>query len=65
MQSFSTIVGEVKYAPNGEWAKPRVLHIQFQGVKGNDLEQFKRPGTQVIVYPKELASGKLRYPYSP
>lgn len=65
MQSFSTIVGEVKYAPNGEWAKPRVLHIQFQGVKGNDLEQFKRPGTQVIVYPKDLASGKLRYPYSP
>lgn len=64
MQSFSTIVGEVKYAPNGEWAKPRVLHIQFQGVKGNDLEQFKRAGTQVIVYPKELASGKLRYPYS-
>jgi branched-chain amino acid transport system substrate-binding protein len=64
MQSFGTIVGEVKYAPNGEWAKPRVLHIQFQGVKGNDLEQFKRPGTQVIIYPKELASGKLRYPYS-
>jgi hypothetical protein len=34
------------------------------GSKGNDLEQFKRSGTQVIVYPKELASGKLRYPYS-
>jgi branched-chain amino acid transport system substrate-binding protein len=62
--SFSTIVGEVKYAPNGEWAKPRVLMVQFQGVKGNDLEQFKRPGTQVIIHPRELASGTLRYPYS-
>jgi branched-chain amino acid transport system substrate-binding protein len=62
--SFSTIVGDVKYAPNGEWAKPRVLMVQFQGVKGNDLEQFKKPGTQVIIYPKELASGTLRYPYS-
>jgi branched-chain amino acid transport system substrate-binding protein len=54
----------VKYAPNGEWAKPRVLHVQFQDVRGNDLEQFKKAGTQAIVYPKDLASGRLRYPYS-
>jgi branched-chain amino acid transport system substrate-binding protein len=57
-QRFSTIVGEVKFAPNGEWARPRVLLIQFQGVKGNELDQFKKQGTQVIVYPKELASGE-------
>jgi branched-chain amino acid transport system substrate-binding protein len=62
--SFSTIVGEIKYAPNGEWTKPRVLHVQFQGVQGNDLEQFKKPGTQTIIYPKHLASGTLRFPYS-
>jgi branched-chain amino acid transport system substrate-binding protein len=62
--SFNTIVGEVKYAPNGEWARPRVLHVQFQGVTGNDLEQFKKAGTQTVIYPKHLASGTLRYPYS-
>ena len=62
--SFNTIVGEVRYAANGEWATPRVLMVQFQGVSGNDLEQFKKPGTQVIVHPKELATGTLRYPYS-
>jgi branched-chain amino acid transport system substrate-binding protein len=62
--SFNTIVGDVKYAPNGEWAKPRVLMVQFQNIRGNDLEQFKKPGTQVIVHPKELASGVLRFPYS-
>jgi len=62
--SFSTIVGDIKYGPNGEWAKPRVLHVQFQGVRGNDIEQFKKPGTQTIVYPKHLASGALRFPYS-
>jgi branched-chain amino acid transport system substrate-binding protein len=61
---FDTVVGDVNYAPNGEWAKPRVLFVQFQGVKGNDLEQFTRPGTQVIVYPKELTSGRLQFPYS-
>src|SRR5262249_3526019 len=54
-QTFDTVVGNVKYAANGEWAEPRVLLVQFQGVKGNELEQFKTPGTQVIVYPNELA----------
>ena len=33
-------------------------------VKGNDLDQFKRAGTQAIVYPKDFASGKLQFPYS-
>ena len=63
-QAFQTIVGEVKYGANGEWARPRVLHVQFQGVRGNDLEQFKRPGTHTIVHPKQLASGTLRHPYA-
>jgi branched-chain amino acid transport system substrate-binding protein len=63
-QSFSTIVGNVKFSTNGEWAKPRVLMVQFQGIRGNDLEQFKKPGTQVIIFPKELATGALRFPYS-
>jgi branched-chain amino acid transport system substrate-binding protein len=62
--SFKTIVGDISYAPNGEWAKPRVLQVQFQNVKGNDLEQFKKAGTQVILFPNDLASGKLQFPYS-
>jgi len=62
--SFETIVGKIEYAPNGEWKSPRIFWVQYQGVKGNGLEQFKKPGTQVIVYPKELASGKLQFPYS-
>ncbi len=62
--SFKTIVGDVRYAPNGEWAVPRVLQIQFQKLKGNDLEQFKHAGTQVIVFPKEFASGVLKMPYA-
>ena len=58
------IVGKIEYAPNGEWKNPRIFWVQYQGVKGNGLEQFKKPGTQVIVYPEELASGKLQFPYS-
>lgn len=62
--SFDTIVGKVAYAGNGEWKDPRVLWVQYQNVKGNGLDQFKKAGTQVIVYPKELASGKLQFPYA-
>jgi branched-chain amino acid transport system substrate-binding protein len=62
--SFDTIVGKVEYAPNGEWKNPRVLWVQYQNVKGNGLDQFKKPGTQVIVYPKGFASGQLLLPYS-
>jgi branched-chain amino acid transport system substrate-binding protein len=62
--SFKTIVGNIRYAPNGEWAVPRVLQTQFQKIKGNGLEQFKRAGTQVILYPTEFASGTLQTPYA-
>jgi branched-chain amino acid transport system substrate-binding protein len=62
--SFKTIVGEIRYAPNGEWAVPRVLQTQFQKINGNDLDQFKRAGTQVIVFPTEFASGTLQAPYA-
>ncbi len=51
-------------AENGEWEKPRLIFVQYQGVTGNDLEQFKHPGRAVILYPPQFKSGELRYPYS-
>jgi len=62
--TFKTIVGDVKFGADGEWAKPRMLTIQYQNVKGNDIEQFTRPGTQVILYPPEFKTGTLRYPFA-
>ena len=38
--TFHTIVGDVAFAPNGEWAKSRVLFIQYRDIKDNDVEQF-------------------------
>ena len=49
--TFKTIVGDIKFGPNGEWIEPRVLEVQFQNVKANDLEQFKDPKTEVILWP--------------
>jgi len=61
---FGTIVGDVKFADNGEWEKSRALFVQYQNIVGNDYKQFGEPGKQVILYPPEYKSGKLLYPYS-
>ena len=61
--TFKTIVGDIKFGANGEWATPRILMTQFQKVKGNDMKQFDTPGTQVILYPESLKSGELKYPF--
>lgn len=61
---FDTVVGKVKFGPDGEWAKDRTITIQFQGIKGSDVEQFKHPGRQVVLYPDQYKSGKLIYPYA-
>src|SRR6266481_5626658 len=36
--SFNTIVGEVAFGKDGEWSKPRILMVQFQGILGTDIE---------------------------
>jgi branched-chain amino acid transport system substrate-binding protein len=61
--TFKTVVGDVKFGAKGEWAESRVLQVQFQNVKGNDVGQFKDAGTQVVVAPAGYESGKLIYPY--
>ncbi len=61
---FDTIVGKVKFGADGEWAKDRVVAIQFQNIKGSDIEQFKHPGRQTVVYPDDYKSGNLIYPYA-
>jgi len=61
--TFKTIVGSTKFGPNGEWTQPRVLAVQFHGVKGNGLDQFRQAKTETVLWPDSLKSGELRYPY--
>jgi branched-chain amino acid transport system substrate-binding protein len=62
--TFHTLVGDIKFGPNGEWTEPRVLAVQFQGVQSHDLEQFRDPKVEVILWPPTLNSGELRAPYT-
>jgi branched-chain amino acid transport system substrate-binding protein len=62
--TFHTVAGDVTFGPNGEWTEARVLEVQFQNVKGNDVEQFKDPKTEVVLYPPALKNGNVIYPYA-
>ena len=44
---FKTIVGDITFGKDGEWSKPRVLEVQWQGIKGNTLDEFKDTKTEV------------------
>src|SRR2546425_9518218 len=61
---FSTIVGKIKFGKNGEWAKGRTLMVQYQKVQDGNIEQFRQPGKKPVLYPEELKSGNIIYPYS-
>jgi branched-chain amino acid transport system substrate-binding protein len=62
--TFSTVVGDITFGKDGEWAKSRVFFTQFQHVTGNSVDQFKDTTHEVIVWPKEYKSGDMIYPYA-
>jgi branched-chain amino acid transport system substrate-binding protein len=33
---FNTVMGDIQFGKNGEWAHPRVLQVQFQGIAGHE-----------------------------
>jgi branched-chain amino acid transport system substrate-binding protein len=61
--TFKTVVGDVAFGKDGEWAKSRQLFTQFQNVAPNDLEQFRTGSKQVILWPAEYKTGNMIYPY--
>jgi branched-chain amino acid transport system substrate-binding protein len=61
---FNTVVGKIKFGKNGEWAKGRTLMVQYQKIKGNGIEQFRGAGTKPVLWPDELKSGNIIYPYA-
>ena len=62
--TFKTVGGDFAFGPSGEWKEARVLEVQFQNVKGNDVEQFKNQKVEVVLYQSGLKDGDLIYPYS-
>jgi branched-chain amino acid transport system substrate-binding protein len=61
--TFNTIMGPVKFGAGGEWTESRMIVVQYHGIKGDALDQFKDMNVQTIVGPSKYATGKLIYPY--
>jgi branched-chain amino acid transport system substrate-binding protein len=62
--TFDTVMGKVKFGVNGEWAEPRVLQVQFQGISGTEVDQFRNGSRQIVVSPPKFTSGEFRFPYA-
>lgn len=61
--TFKTIVGDVKFGADGEWEKGRVILVQYHGIKGNDIAQFRGMDTMKVLGPAEYKSGDVTAPY--
>jgi branched-chain amino acid transport system substrate-binding protein len=58
-----TIVGPIAFSADGERKETATLQAQFRGVTDKNIEQFRNPGKQVILFPDNLKSGELITPF--
>jgi branched-chain amino acid transport system substrate-binding protein len=58
-----TIVGPIAFSADGERKETATLQAQFRGVVDKNIEQFRKPGKQVILFPEKLKSGDLISPF--
>ena len=61
--TFKTVVGDITNGKDGEWAESRLVWTQFQGIKTNSLDEFRKPETEVVLLPKAFQSRTLITPY--
>jgi len=62
--TFTTVMGDIKFGKDGEWAKARWMQVQYHGIKqGAGLDTWKGMSYQTVISPPELATGKVIYPY--
>ncbi|MDP2330015.1 MAG: amino acid ABC transporter substrate-binding protein [Reyranella sp.] len=60
---MSTIVGPIAFSPDGERKESATLMAQFRGVVDKNIEQFRTPGKQVILFPEKWKTGDLIQPF--
>src|SRR5512134_3520869 len=60
---MKTIVGPIRYGPDGEWATPRVVQAQYRGVVDKNVEQFRDPKKFVVLYPDQFKTGEVIAPF--
>jgi branched-chain amino acid transport system substrate-binding protein len=61
---FDTVAGKFSFAKDGEWSKARQVWTQFQNVQPKNLNQFRDGSVQPVLWPAELKTGNVIYPYA-
>jgi branched-chain amino acid transport system substrate-binding protein len=61
--TIPTIMGPIKFGKNGEWAESGMMQVQYHGIKGNDLEQFRGMDIQTVVHPTKMKTGEAVVPF--
>ena len=56
-KTHTTLIGDIKFAADGEWEFDRQILVQFRGIKGNGLDQFKGMDVQPVLYPPDAKTG--------
>lgn len=58
-----TIVGPIAFGPDGERKESATLMAQFRSVVDKNIEQFRNPGKQIILFPEKWKTGELVAPF--
>jgi branched-chain amino acid transport system substrate-binding protein len=58
-----TIVGPIAFSADGERKENATLMAQFRGVADKNVDQFRGPGKQVILFPDKLKTGEIVSPF--
>src|SRR6201996_4101226 len=58
-----TIVGPIAFSADGERKENATLMAQFRGIVDKNMDQFRKPGKQVILFPAKWKSGELVSPF--
>jgi branched-chain amino acid transport system substrate-binding protein len=61
--TVSTIMGDMKFGANGEWAQSGMMQVQYHSIKGNGLDQFRGMDTQTVLTPAKWTTGNVIFPY--
>ena len=61
--TFDTVAGKFSFAKDGEWSTSRQVWTQFQNVQPRNLDQFRDGKVQPVLWPADLKSGDIIYPY--
>lgn len=62
--TFKTVVGDVTFGKNGEWAKSRIMTIQFQNIAGTTVDDFRNGKGEIVLRPDRYKAGEPMLPYS-